>query len=47
MTEPTEKNELIIYENVDTAPIISFDMAPAHGRFDPPRKARSLASSPF
>jgi hypothetical protein len=29
--QPTEKNELIIYENVDTAPIISFDMAPAHG----------------
>ena len=30
ITEPTENNELII-ENVDTAPIISFDMAPAHG----------------
>jgi hypothetical protein len=31
MTEPTEKNDLIVYDNVDTAPIISFDMAPAHG----------------
>jgi hypothetical protein len=30
MTEPAEKNELI-YENVDTAPIVYFDLAPAHG----------------
>src|ERR1700682_5511131 len=31
MTEPTEKNELIIYENIDTAPFVYFDMSPAHG----------------
>jgi hypothetical protein len=31
MTELTEKNGDIIYENVDTAPIVYFDMAPAHG----------------
>jgi hypothetical protein len=30
MTEPVEKGELI-YENVDTAPIVYFDIAPAHG----------------
>jgi hypothetical protein len=30
MTEPAEKGELI-YENVDTAPIVYFDIAPAHG----------------
>jgi hypothetical protein len=29
MTEPAEKGELI-YENVDTAPIVYFDIAPAH-----------------
>jgi len=31
MIEPTEKNELIIYENVDTAPFVYFDISPAHG----------------
>ena len=31
MTEPTEKNELIIYENVDTAPFVYFDISPTHG----------------
>ncbi len=31
MTEPAENNELPVYENVDTAPIVYFDMAPAHG----------------
>ena len=31
MSEPAEKNELIIYENVDTAPFVYFDIAPAHG----------------
>jgi hypothetical protein len=31
MTEPTEKNKLIIYKNVDTAPFVYFDMSPAHG----------------
>jgi hypothetical protein len=30
MTEPAEKAALI-YENVDTAPIVYFDIAPAHG----------------
>ena len=30
MTDPAEKGELI-YENADTAPIIYFDIAPAHG----------------
>jgi hypothetical protein len=25
------KNELIVYENVDTAPIVYFDIVPAHG----------------
>ncbi len=31
MTEPAEKNELPVYENVDTAPFIYFDISPAHG----------------
>jgi hypothetical protein len=31
MTEPTEKNELIIYKNVDTAPFVYFDISPTHG----------------
>ncbi len=31
MTEPTEKNELLIYESVDTAPFVYFDISPAHG----------------
>src|ERR1700692_189654 len=31
MTEPTEKHELIIYENIDTAPFVYFDISPAHG----------------
>jgi|ERR1700692_3060208 hypothetical protein len=31
MTQPAEKNELIVYENVDTAPIVYFDIVPAHG----------------
>src|SRR5258706_7230804 len=31
MTEPTEKNELLVYENVDTAPFVYFDISPAHG----------------
>jgi hypothetical protein len=30
MTEPAEKSELI-YENVDTAPFVYFDISPAHG----------------
>jgi hypothetical protein len=30
MTEPAEKAELI-YENVDTAPFVYFDISPAHG----------------
>ena len=39
MSEPAEKNELIIYENVDTAPFVYFDIAPAHdhGWCDPNR----------
>jgi hypothetical protein len=31
MTEPAEKNELIVYENVDTAPFVYFDLSPTHG----------------
>jgi hypothetical protein len=31
MTEPADKNELIVYENVDTAPFVYFDLSPAHG----------------
>ena len=31
MTEPAEKNELIVYENVDTAPFVYFDLTPTHG----------------
>ena len=31
MTEPAEKNELIVYENVDTAPFVYFDLCPTHG----------------
>jgi hypothetical protein len=31
MTEPADKSELIIYENVDTAPFVYFDMSPTHG----------------
>ncbi len=31
MTDQAEKNELPVYENVETAPIVYFDMAPAHG----------------
>jgi hypothetical protein len=31
MTEPTEKNDLIVYENVDTAPFVYFDISPTHG----------------
>src|SRR5882762_3749177 len=31
MTKPAEKNELIIYENVDTAPFVYFDLSPTHG----------------
>src|ERR1700680_901722 len=31
MTEPTEKNELIMYENVNTAPFVYFDLTPTHG----------------
>ena len=30
MTKPAEKAELI-YENVDTAPFVYFDISPAHG----------------
>src|SRR6266850_3831633 len=30
MTEPAEKNELPVYENVDTTPFIYFDISPAH-----------------
>jgi hypothetical protein len=33
MTEPTEKNELVVYENVDTAPFVYFDLSPTHGIF--------------
>jgi hypothetical protein len=31
MTEPAEKSELIVYENVDTAPFVYFDISPTHG----------------
>ena len=31
MTEPAEKNELLVYENVDTAPFVYFDISPTHG----------------
>ncbi len=31
MTEPAENNELPVYENVDTAPFVYFDISPAHG----------------
>jgi hypothetical protein len=31
MTEPAENNELLIYENVDTAPFVYFDISPTHG----------------
>ena len=31
MTEPAEKNELVVYENVDTAPFVYFDLSPTHG----------------
>jgi hypothetical protein len=31
MTEPTDKNEILIYESVDTAPFVYFDMSPTHG----------------
>ena len=31
MTEPADKNELIVYENVDTAPFVYFDLSPTHG----------------
>ena len=31
MTEPAEKNELLVYENVDTAPFVYFDLSPTHG----------------
>src|ERR1039458_4053508 len=30
MTEPAEKHELV-YENVDTAPFVYFDISPTHG----------------
>src|SRR5258708_17303059 len=30
MTEPAEKSELIVYENVDTAPFVYFDTSPTH-----------------
>src|SRR5437667_11714191 len=33
MTEPAEKNELLGYENVDTAPFVYFDLTPTHGIF--------------
>ena len=29
MTEPAEKN--VVYENVDTAPFVYFDLSPTHG----------------
>src|SRR6202521_3716251 len=31
MTEPVENTELIVYENVDTAPFVYFDISPTHG----------------
>jgi hypothetical protein len=31
MTEPTEKNELIIYENIDTAPFVILISRPPTG----------------
>jgi hypothetical protein len=31
MTEPAEKNEFLVYENVDTAPFVYFDLSPTHG----------------
>ena len=31
MTEPAGKSELIVYENVDTAPFVYFDLSPTHG----------------
>jgi hypothetical protein len=31
MTEPAENTELIVYENVDTAPFVYFDISPTHG----------------
>jgi hypothetical protein len=31
MTEPAEKSELIVYENVDIAPFVYFDISPTHG----------------
>ena len=31
MTEPADKNELIVYENVDTAPFVYFDLSPTRG----------------
>ena len=33
MTEPAQKNELLVYENVDTAPFVYFDLTPTHGIF--------------
>ena len=30
MTE-AEKNEVVVYENVDTAPFVYFDLSPTHG----------------
>src|SRR4030081_2337007 len=31
MTEPADKNEVVVYENVDTAPFVYFDLSPTHG----------------
>jgi len=31
MADPTEQNEVLVYENVDTAPFVYFDISPTHG----------------
>src|SRR3982074_3011065 len=31
MTEPADEGEHIVYENVDTAPFVYFDLSPTHG----------------